>query len=703
MSGASLTGLDRKKLRRLLALFFLALAVPTGILVYQAYSQLKWEAFHQYRLLAEELAARIDARIVQLIDVEEARSFAEYAFLNVAGDPSDSFLQRSPLSVYPPVSPVPGLVGYFQVDADGVFTTPLVPPAGTPASSYGISAEELEQRLALQHRIEQILSRNRLVQAGRNETVTSREGGPDAPHRDKTRRDRDVKPQPALEDRALSSSAEKVEESLPGQAVFDRLNEPAVPLEQEKKDQAAGTLGRVEDLKLDYRYQYRSADDSGRELTSPAPAAARRMRKERTALPEPLDESGSALPAGARQGIAASPSPPGGEIRIRTFESEIDPFEFSLLDSGHFVLYRKVWRDGQRYIQGALIEQQPFVHGLIDSMFQDSAVSGMSDLLVAWRGNVLSVLGGQAAQLYESSAQELRGTVLYQTRLSAPLNDVELILSVNRLPAGAGARVIAWLVAVLALVLCGGFYLMYRLGAGQIDLARQQQDFVSAISHELKTPLTSIRMYGELLREGWMSEERKKVYYDYIFDESERLSRLIENVLQLARLTRNNLHTDTKPLTVAALMEGIRARVSSPVERAGFELNMSCEADAGQSVIQANPDWFAQIFINLVDNAVKFSAAAEKKVIDIGCRRLQDGVVQFSVRDYGPGIAAGQMKKIFKLFYRPESELTRETVGTGIGLALVHQLARAMGCKVDVINRHPGAEFRIEAGLVSNR
>jgi signal transduction histidine kinase len=367
------------------------------------------------------------------------------------------------------------------------------------------------------------------------------------------------------------------------------------------------------------------------------------------------------------------------------------------------VLYRKVWRDGQRYIQGALIEQRPFVHGLIESMFQDSALSAMSELLVAWRGNVLSVLGGQAAQSYLSSAQELRGTVLYQTHLSAPLNDVELILSVNRLPAGAGIRVITWLVAVLALVLCGGFYLMYRLGAGQIDLARQQQNFVSAVSHELKTPLTSIRMYGELLREGWPSEERKRRYLDYIYDESERLSRLIENVLQLARLTRNKLHTDTKPLTVAALMADIRPRVASQVKHAGFELNMSCEQDAGQSVIQANPDWFAQIFINLVDNAVKFAAGAEKKVIDIGCRRLQDGVVRFSVRDYGPGIAAGQMKKIFKLFYRAENELTRETVGTGIGLALVHQLARAMGCSVDVINLEPGVEFRIEAGPVSNR
>ena len=69
--------------------------------------------------------------------------------------------------------------------------------------------------------------------------------------------------------------------------------------------------------------------------------------------------------------------------------------------------------------------------------------------------------------------------------------------------------------------------------------------------------------------------------------------------------------------------------------------------------------------------------------------------VVFSVRDYGPGIASSQMKKIFKLFYRSENELTRKTTGTGIGLALVHQLAQAMNGKADAVNKEPGAEFRI--------
>jgi len=710
MFGTSLTGLDRKRLRLWMAVFFLALAIPTGILVYQAYSRLKWEAFHQHRVLAEELAARIDARIVLLIDAEEARPFADYAFLNVAGDPQASFLQRSPLSAYPPASSVPGLVGYFQVDADGEFTTPLLPPAGTAMSSYGISAGELEQRLALQREIEQILGRNRLVRGGAAGGATAGKTTTDAMPANEARRDvhspgpvapraaadKDAMQRRAADDRAAPATVQAAEPAMAGQAAFDRLTQAAAPAEQEEKAQVAGALGRVEDLQLDYRYQSGATEEIGRQVTGGAPVAAKRARKERSVLPEPADESGAALVSAAREAGRPVPSLPESAMRIRTFESEIDPFEFSLLDSGHFVLFRKVWRDGQRYIQGALIERQPFVRGLFEAMFLDTTLSNMSDLLVAYRGDVLSVFSGRAGREYPSSTDSLRGTLLYRTRLSAPLGDMELILSINRLPAGAGGRVIGWLAAILALVLCGGFYLMYRLGAGQIDLTRQQQDFVSAVSHELKTPLTSIRMYGEILREGWAPDEKKKLYYDYIFDESERLSRLIANVLQLARMTRNNLQVEAKPLPVAELMDGIRSRVSSLIERAGFELNMNCEPETGRAVIQADPDWFIQIFINLVDNAIKFSAGADRKVIDIGCRRLRDGNVQFSVRDYGPGVPGDQMKKIFKLFYRSESELTRETVGTGIGLALVHQLARAMGGRVDVVNREPGAEFRME-------
>jgi signal transduction histidine kinase len=419
----------------------------------------------------------------------------------------------------------------------------------------------------------------------------------------------------------------------------------------------------------------------------------KRARKEFSALPEP---SASVY---TEQRESESLDSESSVIRIRAFESEIDPFGFSLLDSGHFVLFRKVWRDGQRYIQGAVIEQRPFLEGVIKSSFDETTLSRMSDLIVAHQGDVFSVFSGPQSPAYLSSAQELTGALLYRTRLSDPLGDLELIYSINHLPSGPGASVVTWVAVILMLVLCGGFYLMYRLGAKQIELARQQQDFVSAVSHELKTPLTSIRMYGELLREGWASEEKKKSYYDFISDESERLTRLINNVLQLARLTRNRIQAEIRPVSAAELIDNIRSKVSSQIERAGFSLNLGCADSVGEMKINVDVDHFVQIVINLVDNALKFSAQAEKQVIDINCALAHDKHMVFSIRDYGPGVPKDQMKKIFKLFYRSENELTRETVGTGIGLALVHQLAQKMDGQVDVVNRDPGAEFQLSLPL----
>lgn len=289
----------------------------------------------------------------------------------------------------------------------------------------------------------------------------------------------------------------------------------------------------------------------------------------------------------------------------------------------------------------------------------------------------------------------MQGALLYQGRLSAPLSEMELIFSIKHLPAGPGGSLLAWLTAILLLVLCGGLLLLYRLGVGQIALALQQQDFVSAVSHELKTPLTSIRMYGEMLREGWVSEEKKRGYYDYIYTESERLSRLINNVLQLARMTRNEQHIELHPVKVGELLDMLRSKVSSQIEQAGFTLQLACDEKTRATVITVDADSFTQVIINLVDNAIKFSAKSDHKQIDLGCQQQSKGGILFTVRDYGPGVSRDQMKKIFKLFYRSENELTRETVGTGIGLALVRQLAAAMHAEVDVLNREPGAEFRL--------
>ena len=322
-------------------------------------------------------------------------------------------------------------------------------------------------------------------------------------------------------------------------------------------------------------------------------------------------------------------------------------------------------------------------------------MADIANLIIAYQDDVIDTLSGNDAYRFAPGTEAFDGALLYRNRLSAPLDSLELIYSIKRLPPGPGASVLGWVTLVLAVVFVGGFFALYRLGVGQINLARQQQDFVSAVNHELKTPLTSIRMYGEMLKEGWADEDKRQGYYEFIHDESERLTRLISNVLQLAKITRNEPQFDLQPTNVGALLGNVGSKIASQVERAGFDLRFDRDAAADQATIRIDEDCFAQIVINLVDNAIKFSKDAEKKAIEITSRLTSDGRVAFAVRDFGPGIPNDQMKKIFQLFYRSESELTRETVGTGIGLAIVHQLTLAMNGKVDVINRQPGAEFTV--------
>jgi len=724
-------GFDQGRLKTLLAFFFLALAMPTVVLIWQAYSQLKWEAFHQYRSMAEGLSNRIDSVLIARLELAEARSFADYTFLVVAGDQKLSFVQRSPLSEYPVTQDMHGVIGYFQVGAKGEFSTPLLPQGNADPATFGISADEYEQRTQLAQDIREILSDNRLVPrqqigvrrglaalpASRPDALedVESEGETDRAE-DRQRLTSETVDWNAVGDRdEIGSLFASPEESAPrqnevySQAVFDALNAPKKSMDDEylaeglggetlggtlERKENVNTLGKVADLKLDAELQRKSeiveqsrGDGAFKDEELPY-AASRTKRREQTALPE---SEPPAATAAARRPVANLSA--SSDLRISTFESEIDPLEFSQLNSGHFVLFRKVWREGARYIQGILLSPRAFAAGVVDTGFYETGLSATSNLLVAYRDDIIFTLGGNRYPDY--TAESFDGALLYRSRLSAPFHGLELIFSINGLPPGPGATVLGWVTLILAIVFLGGFYTLYRLGISQINLARQQQDFVSAVSHELKTPLTSIRMYGEMLKEGWAEPEKQQQYYEFIHDESERLTRLISNVLQLAKITRNEPQLDLQAVTVGELMSQIESKIASQVQCAGFELGFQKNEKADNTAIKIDVDCFAQIIINLVDNAIKFSRDAQEKRIEVTSTLTNDKKVLFAVRDFGPGVPKNQLKKIFQLFYRSESELTRETVGTGIGLAIVHQLSQAMNGKVDVINREPGAEFRV--------
>ena len=683
--------MTQRRLVLLLVLFFVALALPTSVLVYQAYGQLKWEAFYQHQRLARELTLRIDGEFRDLIEREENRPISDYEFLNVSGSEGSAFLQPSPLSQFPAEIELPGLLGFFQVDSAGQLRTPIVPDAN--ASAYGISPTELEQRQQQEGRIRGILDQNRLVK--KSDVATTPVLPVEAVAEEEIALRRADQPGLTMElDSADSSFATDDRVNL-GQSAFDelttrKLSEPA---------ESRAPVDQVKDLKLEDSYQVAAgAEPETRRLQEQKLSETKRARKEKVNLPQAVLEQAPTLAKGAAEDAEVAATEPAMNqqaIRIQTFESEVEPMEFALLDSGHFVLFRRVWHDNERYVQGILIDQADFIDRLIAPAFRESSLSSMSKLIVAYRGSILQNFAAEYSRLYQPSAEQASNELLYQSRLIAPFGDIELIYTLARLPIGAGGQVIIWSALVLTIVLVGGCVMLLRLGQRQLALARQQQDFVSAVSHELKTPLTSIRMYGEMLREGWADESRRKSYYDFIFYEAERLTRLINNVLQLARMSRNEQGGSLSSMTVGEAMAELRPRLESQLEPSGFELVTRGEPAVEAAQIEIDIDWFIQIFINLVDNAVKFSANGAQRQIDIRYQQMQDGKIQFSVRDYGPGIEPDQMKKIFKLFYRSENELTRETVGTGIGLALVHQLATAMRAEVDVVNCDPGAEFRL--------
>jgi len=648
-TGALGASIDKRRLRIVLGVFFVALVVPSAVLIERVYAQLKAETFYRERNLADELTQRITARVRAATDEEERRALVDYRFVVVQGDARANFLQRSTLAAFPVSGPLPGLVGYFQIDANGVFSTPLL-PVGVDPTPYGIDAADAERRRSLEARLHALVTGAPVAEPA--------VGATDA------------------EKKAQVSPERGVAKDAASQAVFDRLTaESDRPDVAASGAAAANASARVADVKLAPNHgsgRLVSADSN--ELAKAAPEAPRLARKEKAVVPE-------ALPAAPAQFVAQP---------VRTFDSELDPFQFRRLDAGHFVLFRKVWLDGQRMIQGAVLDRVRLIDGLIGAPFRETSLAQDGDLTVAYRGDVLATVGVHAAIE--------QGEPLLRAALPAPFGDIELIFPATDLRVGPGGRIVVWAAAILALVVCGGFAVVYRFSAAQIDLTRQQRDFVSAVSHELKTPLTSIRMYGEILRAGWASEEKKRTYYDYIFHESERLSRLIDNVLRLARLTRNGDALEAKRVTCAELSSLVASKVASHVERNGFRIEWQRDPAADDRLLNLDPDSFVQVVINLVDNAVKFSSGAVRKVVEIGWR-LDGERVHFRVRDFGPGIEPEHLARIFELFYRAENEMTRETSGTGIGLALVQELTSAMGGTVSVRNCDPGAEFTVSFPL----
>ncbi|MBI3456356.1 MAG: HAMP domain-containing histidine kinase [Candidatus Rokubacteria bacterium] len=243
-------------------------------------------------------------------------------------------------------------------------------------------------------------------------------------------------------------------------------------------------------------------------------------------------------------------------------------------------------------------------------------------------------------------------------------------------------------------VIGAGLVATYRLVRRETEMARLKADFVANVSHDLKTPLSLIRMFGETLEMGRVGDDAKRQeYYRVITRESERLSRLIDNVLDFSRIEGGRRRYDRAPTPVEPLVRETLEAFSYPLTQQGFAVEVAVAGDLPEVSVDA--DAVSQALANLVDNAIKYSG--ERKVLRVEAA-IQDGQLALSVADEGIGIPREEQARIFEKFYRVGRSETQGRRGSGVGLALVRHVAEAHGGRVTVESR-PGAGSRFTLWL----
>jgi signal transduction histidine kinase len=234
--------------------------------------------------------------------------------------------------------------------------------------------------------------------------------------------------------------------------------------------------------------------------------------------------------------------------------------------------------------------------------------------------------------------------------------------------------ILAWAAALLALVVVG------LGGWSLIDLSERRIRFVSAVTHELRTPLTTLRLYLDMLNSGFVRDESQKAEYIETLDtESDRLHRLVGNVLDFARLERQRPKLSLREAPLPPLLDQIRADWEERCKTAGKELVVVAEADCPAS-ITTDVDLIRQIVGNLIDNACKYSRGAADGRIWLRARSAGKWL-SLEVEDRGPGVPARECRSVFRAFRRGRSaDVTAG--GVGLGLALARRWARLLGGKL---------------------
>ena len=396
------------------------------------------------------------------------------------------------------------------------------------------------------------------------------------------------------------------------------------------------------------------------------------------------------------------------EMSEQDFSPKDEFFNISFDLPEYFIFYRYVYAADHYWLQGYVVKRSPYLSQIIMEIlgklhFENSVLVELKDVNHSgapdyfFYENIPS--DKMKVSLLQKPHKQYQQQTIFSSNLLWPYNSYSLKISTNHIPATPTmiySHIFIVILIIAILLACYGFY---RLGTKQLILGEQRLNFVSSVSHELKTPLTSIRMYSQMLKEGTViTETHKKNYYEFIHSESERLTRLINNILQLSSLSNHQQDIQPEYIQLNLLVDIICSKTSTIIDKHNFKQNLILDIDNPEGIlVLVEQDAFAQVIINITDNAIKFFDTEKindhaRQKIDFIFRQQpkQRNIVQLEIRDYGEGITAEQESKIFELFYRGGNELTRTTQGTGIGLALVNELVLVQQGEIKIERKNPG-------------
>ena len=656
-----------RRIRIVFLLLALLLLVPLALVVDQAFRSVAAERAMRHDVLANRIVDEMERELTTWLRREEDRPFAQYRYFFVPeGSPTQLVnLTRSPVS-RPPQEPF--LVCYFQIDPDGTISSPLWPDNEQLAVATGWSpSPEIRQFVDLV-----------------GEAVAdfwSSEGGA-APA---DRRAADVAGTTLALERPGRKSSKKSSK---------QRQDELLPVEQEPATSYLETLNR-------------GASSRRGRATKIEPSQAANvynfLQREANVLHSAVESQADAVTAQSRQAgaelLATTPEIEQGIAEVletdlsSTIEVRLQPMVGRLATADHLVLYRTVSIGEEIYRQGLILDVRVLVDWVSERLFSNQLASRAR---VSFGGSAPDRAGRDLLEAVTAAGG--RSVYSYRRWFAEPFDSVAVDIALEPLPETGGSLNLTSLSLLLACASTFGLFALYRMVAVVVVYAERRNNFVSAVTHELKTPLTAIRMYGEMLRDGMVAEEGKRQqYYEIITAETERLTRLVQNVLELSQLEQKKRTMRIVAGDVVPVVEEVLDVLRPHAEKQGFALRLQVEQQLPE--VRYDRDALVQVLFNLVDNALKYSRKASDKEIVLRCRPDGQGV-RVSVADHGPGVARAHLKKIFEPFYRAEDELTRRSKGTGIGLALVRGLVERMGGSVAGHNSSGGG-FEVEVFLAA--